>query len=257
MEVKPEFSAWAQSLIGCDGGNVRGRFYFCGIEWGGGQGQPYLYPHEDYMAYDAQGIRIPVWRTEVNEKGALIDNSREGIPLDQKIAKIMLMLSGEDPANYKAYMMKKMCRPNADMLKLNLYPWAFPTHHDNLWRREHYEISGIPTKSLYRAWCQLNRFKIFTNLVRNFVPKAVICFGRSYASDFKLAFGGESSVFQEKVNRDEIYLGKGEQKAMEVYALESGQTHLFLCPFLGGQSGLNSDENLRNLVEAILAYIKN
>src|SRR5512138_1214677 len=37
MVVNAKFSEWACGFSGCDGGDPRGKYWFCGIEWGGGE----------------------------------------------------------------------------------------------------------------------------------------------------------------------------------------------------------------------------
>ncbi|HBD94970.1 MAG TPA: hypothetical protein DC057_12440, partial [Spirochaetia bacterium] len=38
LEVKQSFQEWAKSFAGCDGGNINGQYWFCGIEPGCGKG---------------------------------------------------------------------------------------------------------------------------------------------------------------------------------------------------------------------------
>jgi hypothetical protein len=36
MKVGQDFERWAKGFSGCDGGNLHGAIWFCGIEWGTG-----------------------------------------------------------------------------------------------------------------------------------------------------------------------------------------------------------------------------
>ena len=233
MTVDPEFKKWAKSLIGCDGGDITAGIYFCGIEWGG-ESAPNLYPL-DY-SYQKDGLTIPARDFETVAKKPEYTKHN----FDQKIAKIMLAAYPKEfgGLNYKEFMRQHFCMNPGPLFKLNLYPFNFKSHHDELWTEAHFEKTGIPTKAQYRAWCIENRFPLFKQIVEKYEPKVIVCFGVSYRLDYVLAFGGPELLF--KKNHEEVTVAGRKFETIKVTA----RTRIVIAPFLSGAAGLNSNEVL-------------
>lgn len=248
--VDKNFALWAKSLSGCDGGNIKGKYYFCGIEWGTKEKEnlkPALNPVE--VAYRAEnGMEIPAWVRSKEEPGYFIQDNITSVRFDQKIAKLYLAIKDQPSGkeDYKKFIMEKLLLANGDTFKLNLYPISFHSHHDHLWKKPHYDLTGISTKALYRSWCQIERFPLFRKIVADYSPKAVICVGRQYINDFILAFGGHSLVHQKRETKKIVQKSenKTREKWIEYLPINGGKTQLFILPFLSGVHGLNANDDI-------------
>ena len=149
---------------------------------------------------------------------------------------------GEELKNYKDVAKeKKVFAMDSDLFKLTLYPLSFPAEDDNLWEEWGFEKTGLPTKPLYRAWCQIRRFAKFTEWTRHYAPKLVIGTGLSHDKDFVMAFDWISQFFKSvAATKTETVLNK----SLKWLPINYGRTILTIVPFLGGWHGLNSDMQL-------------
>jgi hypothetical protein len=91
LKPKTEFTKWAKSLSGCDGGNLKSEYYFCGIEWGTG-GEENLVPKlfDNDPVGKAGNLAIPGWTNQEDQAGFFINEKRKTVRFDQKIAKLYL-----------------------------------------------------------------------------------------------------------------------------------------------------------------------
>ena len=227
MEISAniEFSEWAKGYSGCDGGNIKGSIWFCGIEFGGGH-------TEESLVFEKQ--EIPPY----------VDESyREEFKTYQynwKILKIYSTLVGGNPANYKKiYRESRAFDKDSDVFKMNLYPIAFHNESSELWKEWHYRKTGLPTKHLYQAWCQVERFPVIRSWIKENKPRAIICTGTTYLREFVLAFDGIEHLFR-PLNQESL-IGGG----LYWIPINQGQTILFVTPFLG-QGGLKSDVQIES-----------
>jgi hypothetical protein len=226
ISANTEFSEWAKSYSGCDGGNVSGSIWFCGIEFGGSD-------TEESLTFEKQ------------ENPPYVDESyRDKFKTYQynwKVLKIYSTLIGDNPSNYKTvYVKSRAFNRDSDVFKINLYPIAFHDENSELWEEMHYQKTGLPTKHQYQAWCQVNRFPVIRSWVQENKPKAIICTGTTYLREFVLAFGGIKHLFQ-PLNKESLSGGS----LLHWTPINQGQTILFITPFLG-QGGLKSDAQIES-----------
>ena len=93
MDVKAnkDFEVWAKSYSGCNGGNIKGAFWFCGIEFGGGT-------TEENLKF-----------REVVEPSYIGNDKRNNFKKSQynwKILKLYSVITGHSPKNYKKVYLK-------------------------------------------------------------------------------------------------------------------------------------------------------
>lgn len=140
----------------------------------------------------------------------------------------------------------------SELFKLNLYPIAFYDDSNFLWEEWLSKKTGLTTKPIYRAWCQMNRFKSFYGLVQTYYPKIIIGTGRTYKTDFLIAFGGIENVFSnlKAIKTEQIDDSK---LSFDYVAINDGKTILAISPFLGGRYGLSSDLQIENFGHRISA----
>lgn len=222
LKANDEFSKWAVGYSGCDGGNLKGSMWFCGIEYGGGDSPESL-------------------SFEINEQVPFVEstyrNQFRKFQYNWKLIKLYASIIGGCPSEYKnIYRISELFSESSDAFKLNLYPIAFRNELNELWELWHFERTGFPTKELYRAWCQLERFEAIRGWVKTHNPKAIICTGSTYFREYFMAFG-EYDVFKEYQSNEVQGIKLIHKK------VNQEKTLLFVIPFLG-QGGLKSDHQL-------------
>lgn len=239
------FEKWATGFSGCDGGNLDGDYWFCGIEWSGN------YTEEELVDDFAKDYSMPGnWGKSEQEFNQIL-----AAQYNRKILKLYSSIIGRDVEKYR-HLLNEDEMPfskTSKTLKLNLYPLAFNQDQDEGWRTQHwlYERTGLASKSLYRAWCQAHRFPIFRSAVEKHRPKVIVGTSRSYRDEYAMAFAGEGHTFIEATRQlrenEEVILDRKINWTM----LDEGRTLLVVTPFLGGRWGLTSDEQLRQTGELI------
>jgi len=169
MEIQSsnEFRTWATGFSGCDGGNRHGAIWFCGIEYGG---------NEDEQSFCFSDVSEPAHLSADQLESTLAKSQYM-----QKVAKSYAVLHGSEPSNYyQIALARKLFDEESDTFKINLFPISFHNDSDELWQKWLYERTGLPTKSLYRAWCQLYRFPKMKQWVCEGNPKVIVATGTSY-----------------------------------------------------------------------------
>ncbi len=225
ISVKEDFKKWACSYSGCDGGNPDGKIWFCGIEPGG------------KFDFDLKDVSQPPERPKKFFKSS---------PYNQNTAKLYAAIVKK---NLEGYRKLDVFTRDSNSFKLNLYPINLPGDRDDFWKKPHFEKTGIPTKEIYRAWCQENRFPQIRNWMKQHSPKLIVATGSSYQLDFLLAFGGIEFIYKElpPVKLSEEH----ENISLYFLSVNDGKTLLAITPFLGGRYGLNSYEKIRRAGEKI------
>lgn len=232
--VKPDFQKWATGFSGFDGGNLRAATWFCGIEPGG----------TDDLIF-----------SDVSNPGYLDDKGRERLvkePYNQKLLKLYSAILGEDTNDFrKVALENKVFDKSSNQFKLNLYPISFRHDGDELWDENIYRKTGLPTKSMYQAWCQCYRFQEIRKWAREHSPQLIIGTGFSYRKEFIMGFEGVESTFRtEKIFEEEPAPATPPRKLIWL-PVNDGKTLLIVTPFMGGRNGLNSDALLRDFGRAI------
>ncbi|OUR95744.1 hypothetical protein A9Q84_14680 [Halobacteriovorax marinus] len=244
IKINEEFKDLALSHYGYDGGNLKSDIWFSGLEWGGG--------------IDLEELILDI------KKGALvIPNSVDTLeerkrflkyPFDRKILKILSYILDHGVSNYRKMINEDISAYSSQgpIMKFNLYPISFKNTSPEFWSEAFYHLTGFPTKELYMAWVQINRFKFFNKLVTDNNPKIIVCAGTSYKKDFLMAFGGIDSLFM-KPEKTMILEGKSN---VEVYKSSlSSNCRLIITPFFGNRYGINKDVECEKIGDLIKNYL--
>lgn len=225
ISAEPAFQSWATGYSGCDGGNIFGRIWFCGIEFGGGHTRGSL-------AFSDVSTPPSIHPENLDSKLRYQYN--------QKVAKLYTVIR-----NYRISKWRKVARDHAlfsessNIFKMNLYPVAFQRDADELWEPWLFELTGLPTKSIYRAWCQLHRFPEIKRWLEYSNPRLIVATGLSYADHFNFAFAGNEAAYHSFEHEEKV---EGRRYLWRL--INNEKTLLAVVPFLGGASGLNSDVQL-------------
>lgn len=231
FEATQDFANWATGFAGCDGGNKLGSIWLCGIEWGAKKTDQDV----DYSSEFSKDVRFP--------PEGFTKKSDNDYGFNRRFLKLLAAMQS-DPTKDHLYLYNSEPIPfhkDSDLFKINVYPIAFNRDSDELWGERLWRATGLPTKSLYRAWCQKYRFPVMKSWIEKYSPKLIIATGWTYRSDYKLAFGGIEAIYGNATTNIDIVL---DDKKLEFLEINGGKTILAIIPFLGGTNGLNSDKRI-------------
>lgn len=224
MAVDPEFAEWARGFSGCDGGNIEGSIWLCGIEWGLGK------PHILKKELQEDVTRPPQGYTKADD--VLRSPDGRPYPFNRMFLKLVAAMRGRPLEAYKDIANEEPfpfhCK--SDYFKLNLFPVAFQKVDAALWDHQYRTATGLPSRSEYLRWCRENRFPIIRSWVKQGQPKLIVCVGLSYMEDFHCAFGISGKKHEETI----------QGKRLVWFADDT--TTVAVVPFPTSPSGLNSDQ---------------
>lgn len=222
--VTAAFEKWALGFSGCDGGNPRGGIWICGIEWGVGHTEDNL-KFEDVSSPPS----LETWPQEELEQFLKYQYSWKAVTL-------LCAIEGKPVDAYTEFFQQERCfYSDSRYFKMNLYPLGFrdtsPTH----WKDWLTRLTGLQNKNDYKQWCRNKRFQQLRNWVLHYNPKLIVCTGKGHRAEFFEAFGDDSEPVQH------ISCGA---KDIAYIRTNREQTLVAVTYFLGGPSGLKSDEEL-------------
>ncbi|TGL45969.1 hypothetical protein [Leptospira perdikensis] len=250
MKIKKEFENWAINLSGCDGGNLDGKIWLSGIEWGGGQNPKLLnFEKETKELANATPVRSS------SETERILANKDRKNTYDLNAYKLLSVIAKNDHLDnfkFKEFILNE--RPfekKSNYFKLNIYPISFRNTSDSLWNDEWKNKTGFENKYLYKLWCWKFRFSFLQNLVINHSPKLIICVGKTYITDFIFAFEGIDKLRA----HNEINFHKVNNNDLACLKVNNGKTLLCITPFLTNAGNLVGNEiisafgkKIRNLI---------
>lgn len=244
------FTEWASSLSGCDGGKLEKSIWVCGIEWGIERGGSV----EDYYSKKLpEEIRNGEYKPQ--EKYPWIENLKH--PYGIKVAKLVAVIYGRKVEDYKNFVEKA---DGSEIFKMNLYPIAFHNTSDHLWKKYGLDkLTGFKEKHLFKTWCFFNRFPKFAEKVKEKEPIIIIGTGISYLTDFLLCFHGCDKNISPNIELSYIDSSSSTNSYRRYFywtKINEGKTTLFVIPFLGGYYGLNSDELIQKMGNRIKEITK-
>lgn len=179
LGATPDFDKWAKGYSGCDGGNLRGTVWLCGIEWGLGKGHDLSQELKRTVARPPQNYKVPE------------DNLR--YQYNVKAMKLFTAMRGRDVDGFRstAFETPFPFHKESEYFKLNLFPIAFKAlkQKRELWNEKYGKLTGLSTPDNYLDWCRKNRFPRMRRWVETGSPKLIIGTGRWAIHDFPKAFG--------------------------------------------------------------------
>lgn len=227
--AEPQFEKWALSCSGMVG-NPEGRYWFCGIEYGGKDEEDRKYGY----------IEKP---EEWNETFKA-DNKEEywKWPLYRKISKIMLAITkkGFDREIAREYQKKNLFIPGGDTFLMNIFPLSFHDRRSE-WTKELARKTGFEDRKYYENWCKDRRIKYLKAYYKHYRNvKMLLCFGKEFANYII------GSFLDKNASQNIFHI-----KDIEIMHYIDGSKHVFISPFLGGRNGLNKNEDLLKLGKEI------
>ncbi len=245
---------WVTSFSGCDGGNPTAKTWACGIEWGFSATEDVKDLDSFYKNYYQNELKEEINKGKFIFKNDFYDwKDSFTYPYGKNVAKLYTAIySDMDIYEYENFINANIETHKNDLFKLNLYPIAFNSTDDSLWRK--YKVQdtlGFPDKASFNAWCATNRFPVFAEKVNEHKPRLIICTGVTYLNDFYNCFIGQGdksyiTSFQLTDNSD---TNKHPRTCYKV--IKNNQTAMFVIPFFSGSYGLNSSTLIKKLAEEI------
>lgn len=235
---------WAQSLAGCDGGNIEAKIWLCGIEWGGGSVEHY---------YD-KDLPNEIKNGSVHHEHKLFDwKDSITYPYGRSFAKLWTAVKGNEVATYRSELSKL---DGSELFKLNLYPIAFDSTDPQLWHENRLDvITGFKDKHLFNTWCFFNRFPAYSQLRSKHKPKLIVCTGVNYLRDFLMFFAGGQEIDKLQVGTIEPQ-SENNKSTRQYYWVKFDGTLLVVIPFFSGRYGLNSDYLLKEMGSRIKSLLE-
>ena len=140
MTATSEFATWATGFSGCDGGNLKGSIWLCGIEYGGREADATFefidVTHPGYFGDPS------IWN------GCDVDDFLK-YQYNWRAAKLLSAFAGyTDMAKYAKFFQDHHCfRQEGSYFKLNLYPIAFRSTATTHWRPWLAEKTGLSSRT--------------------------------------------------------------------------------------------------------------
>ena len=234
MNVTPEFEKWAKGFSGCDGGNLQGSIWLCGVEWGMG----------------AEHVLEEEIRKPVTKPPQIYKSGEENLkyPLNRMFLKLIAALRGRPVEDYEDVAREEPFpfHRHSDFFKLNLFPIAFKDvkkkKYPQLWN-ECRRATGLSTADDYLDWCRENRFPQMRSWVKRGQPNLIIGVGLEYQLDFQKAFGFEGVVNEERI------------EGTRLVWMSNGKSILALVPSPTSPSGLNSNKRMQAFGKRLRAIL--
>jgi hypothetical protein len=237
MAVNAKFAKWAKGFAGCDGGNLEGSIWLCGIEWGLGK------PHTLEKELQEDVTQPPQRYKKADD--VLRGPDRRPYPFNRMFLKLVAAMHGRPLEAYKA-MANEQPFPfhrESDYFKLNLFPVAFQKVDAALWDQQYRAATGLASREEYLRWCRENRFPMIRSWMKQGQPKLIVSVGLSNMEDFHGAFGIGGT------EHEEIIQGK------RLVWFADDTTTVAVVPFPTSPSGLNSNEAIQEFGQRLSGIV--
>jgi hypothetical protein len=220
------------SFLGIDGGNIKSKIWFCGVEFGATLTEMENYYFNYASSYQVENLQIP-YRIDCPEK--LLKSF-----FDRALALMYSIIFDNsdhlDKTRIDIILKNELYNKVSKIFKLNLFPLA---KTDIGWNKD-FENKFNITKDEYYDLLFENRKSFLKEIVKQFSPKTIICFSPKEYSDLfiDVFFENKISINYEK---DFIVLNNGKRANIKI--LYSNNLKVIIIPFLG-RGNLNSYDNV-------------
>lgn len=227
---KTRFEKWGLGYSGCDGGDIGSAkspsTWVCGIEWGGGHSPEALDLHMDEeVTHPPSGYED--WRDNL----AYIFN--------RQVMKLLSAINGGAVSEYKKFAesIQPFVQGRSGYFKMNLYPIGFRDTSHSRWHDKFADITGFESKADYLAWCSTYRFPQIRRWAELFTPKLILCLGKTYLSEFKVAFHEHGAVLNhESIDDRDLFWGFNKQGSL-----------VAIIPFMVNRNGLVKNGSIQKV----------
>ena len=235
--VNEEFVSWASGFSGCDGGDIGSpqsrSIWFCGIEWGGG------HPSDEHELRN----RIFSEKVDLPNEGYTDWTENIVVPFNRQALKLLTSINGGSVPAYKEFaeINQPFIKGAKGYFKANLYPLAFKNTSHELWKDGFSKATGINKKQDYLEWVRVNRFPEMKRWVETYCPQLIVCVGKSYLTEYALAFADDGLAFNTEVIDDRELN----------WVVNMNGTILVVIPFMLNRYGLTKNESIQKFGDRI------
>jgi hypothetical protein len=197
FDTKMQFFKYLEnSILDIDGGNIRAKLWFCGIE--PGMAENYS---ENYLK-DLQKKETVYTVDDFRNEQFHVPYYTENISKFQFDKKVKQVITGWMGSEYNG-----SYEQDSPVFKLNLFP--LPASEVSSWNEFNKLMTGCVLKSEYYGRCIGHRFPLFRELVIRYDPIVIVCIGKGFISEFKFAFWGDHKedvpIENRQLRQDEPY----------------------------------------------------
>lgn len=208
MTISEKFKTWGLGFSGCDGGDLgtaeNPSIWICGIEWGGG------HTAEGLVSSMSEDLTTPPRGYESWEENLTYI-------FNWQVMKLLSVINGGAFSEYKmfAQTIKPFVNGESGYFKMNLYPIGFKDTSQARWHEKFSEITGFKDKSDYLAWCSKFRLPKIREWTERAKPKLILCLGKTYLDDFKVAFhDAGKELYHEVIDGRDLYWDFNDQGSL-------------------------------------------
>jgi len=238
VKVSSDFERWGLGYSGCDGGDIGSRenpsIWVCGIEWGGGHSPEALAAHmEEDVTQPPRGYVD--WKKNLAYR------------FNSQVMKILSAINGGSTSEFKRF--AESVQPFVDgksgYFKMNLYPIGFKDTKFDRWHDKFTNITGFRSKSDYLTWCSMSRFPQMRTWAERAAPKLILCLGKTYIDDFRVAFHDDGEDFIHEVLDDRDLH----------WCINKQGSVVAVVPFMSNPNGLVKNVSIQKFGERISQLI--
>lgn len=241
MNMHETFKQYCLSFAGCDGGDIGSKenpaVWVCGLEWGGSSNL--CDELKATLESDFSGI----------SKGYDSWEQNISYPYNRNTMKLLSAIDGGKVEGYEDF--AKQVQPfisgRFGYFKANLFPVAFKNTAPERWTSDFQGLTGFATKADYLDWCREHRSTMMNLWMKEYQPKLIICFGKTYLNDFKNYFSdsNETGIHKELIEEREL-----------VWFRNQNGTLVIISPFPGNRWGLVKNTTIQAFGERIAELLK-
>ncbi|CAI4173275.1 conserved hypothetical protein [Alteromonas macleodii] len=230
-QLNEKFKQFACSHYGCDGGNLDSSVWVCGLEWG-----TEFQDLADLEKTMEGPFNVGNWDGQVQE--------RLKYQYNNKIAWLYSYLYDWEHGHKEQAVKHKLMCSDGIGFKMNAFPISFKNRSSVSWNNDMAKLIGLHSFDVYIEWCISHRGRFFQSLVKKHSPRVIVCTGKGSMMSFFRFFDCDLTT----VDDGEMF---------NVARCNDNNTLVFVVPFFGGASGINSFDKMAALASNISKYADN
>jgi len=230
------------SFLGCDGGNINAKIWFCGIEFGGTPEEMNTY-YKDYIIPNINDENKIPYRKKYT--GKFLQS-----PFDRYLTIMYLILlkgynfdKNVDSNLISNVLKSELYNKDSESFKLNLFPIA---KKNVSWNKKIEEELKVDRNEYYSTLFN-KRAKFFKKIISRFTPETIICFStKNYSDLFIKAFLSKKNKIEFQYD---IFIDRNNKEHF-IKIIHYKKTKYIIMPFLG-MGNLTNHEDVINISEFI------
>ena len=212
------------SFLGIDGGNIKSKIWFCGIEFGGELNAMEKYYNSVVETYNNSDFEIPYRKKAGDFESSIYDRYLSAMYIN--LFKEITLKNGDNTDEIVKVLQEELYHQNSKIFKLNLYPLG---KKDTGWDKNIETVLQIQKEAYYNDIFK-KRKRFLKELVDKFEPKTIICTATNeYKEDFVETFFNDEA----NIEYSWEYVTTPKLKKFKISTYQNSKTSLIIIPFLG------------------------